>query len=348
MRTTLAAIYLCFLCSTVVAQASDSGIGSTWGKPIRLIFDTDMGNDVDDAVALAVIHALQGRGACELLAVTITKDNDLAAPFTDAINTFYGRGEIPIGVVRNGSTPGIGRYLGLVQELDDDGGLVFPHDLISGQDAPDAVGILRNILAKQPDESVVMIQVGFSTNLAQLLGSSPDDVSELSGRELVAKKVRLLSIMAGVFPSNDRRKSDFNIRHDIPAARRVAEDWPTEIIYSGMEVGFVVPYPVESIERDYTYAERHLLPEAYRLFDQPPRGIGPDFPMWDVTSVIYAVYPDRGYFDHSRPGKVTIDERGFTRFDEQSGGPHKYLTVNSEQAIRFQKAMVQLATQPPL
>ena len=57
-------------------------------EPVRLIFDTDMGNDVDDAMALAVIHALETRGQCKLLAVTLTKDHPLAAEFVDAINTF--------------------------------------------------------------------------------------------------------------------------------------------------------------------------------------------------------------------------------------------------------------------
>ena len=40
--------------------------------PIKIIFDTDIGNDVDDVLALSVLHALQTRGDCELLAVTIT------------------------------------------------------------------------------------------------------------------------------------------------------------------------------------------------------------------------------------------------------------------------------------
>ena len=43
-----------------------------------LIFDTDIGNDVDDVLALGMIHALESRGECELLAVTITKDHELA------------------------------------------------------------------------------------------------------------------------------------------------------------------------------------------------------------------------------------------------------------------------------
>jgi hypothetical protein len=61
---------------------------------VRLIFDTDMGNDIDDALALGVIHALQNRRECELLAVTVTKDNEFSAPFVDLVNTFYGRGDI--------------------------------------------------------------------------------------------------------------------------------------------------------------------------------------------------------------------------------------------------------------
>jgi inosine-uridine nucleoside N-ribohydrolase len=73
--------------------------------PVRLILDTDIGNDVDDALALAMIHALQNRAEVHLLAVTITKDNRDAAPFVDLIDTFYGRPDIPIGVVHNGKTP---------------------------------------------------------------------------------------------------------------------------------------------------------------------------------------------------------------------------------------------------
>ena len=72
--------------------------------PVRLIFDTDIGNDVDDALALAVIHALQSRGEAQLLAVSITKDSKSAAPFIDLVDTFYKRPNIPIGMVKGGKT----------------------------------------------------------------------------------------------------------------------------------------------------------------------------------------------------------------------------------------------------
>ena len=54
--------------------------------PTGIIFDTDMGNDVDDALALAMLHAFQSRHEINLLAVTVTKDNKWAAPYVDVVN----------------------------------------------------------------------------------------------------------------------------------------------------------------------------------------------------------------------------------------------------------------------
>jgi inosine-uridine nucleoside N-ribohydrolase len=94
-------------------------------EPVRLIFDTDIGNDVDDALAIGLIHALQSRGECELLVVTITKNHELSAPFVDVLNTFYGRGNIPIGVVRNGPTPEASKFTVLANQRDDSGNCVI-------------------------------------------------------------------------------------------------------------------------------------------------------------------------------------------------------------------------------
>ena len=65
--------------------------GRAAAQSVPVIFDTDMGNDVDDALALAMLHALESRGECRLIGVTITKDNPWAAPYVDLVNTFYGR-----------------------------------------------------------------------------------------------------------------------------------------------------------------------------------------------------------------------------------------------------------------
>ena len=138
-------------------------------EPVRLIFDTDIGNDVDDAMALCMIHALASRGECQPLAVTITKDNAYAAPLVDLLNTFFGRPELPIGMVRGGVTPQDGKYLRQVVTAEDNGQVRYPSKLHNSSEAPEAVGLLRKLLAGQPDGSVVLAQVGFSTNLARLL-----------------------------------------------------------------------------------------------------------------------------------------------------------------------------------
>ena len=70
-------------------------------------------------------------------------------------------------------------------------------------------------------------------------------------------------------------------------------------------------------------------------------------PTWDLTSVLYAVLGDRGYFDVSPRGRVTVESDGSTRFEENSQGSHAYLILRPEQKPRVLEALVQLSSQPP-
>lgn len=63
----------------------------------RIIFDTDMDSDFDDAGALALLHALADRCECEILAVMHSTSTPCSVGFIDAINTWYGRPGIPVG-----------------------------------------------------------------------------------------------------------------------------------------------------------------------------------------------------------------------------------------------------------
>ena len=311
-------------------------------RPVKLIFDTDMGNDIDDALALGVIHALQSRGECELLAVTLSKDNDFAAPFCDLVNTFYGRGQILLGVVRNGKTPEDSRYLTDTVKASDNGQPRYPRKLQSGKDAPEAVGLLRKTIAAQPDRSVALVVVGFSTNILRLLDSSADQHSPLTGKELVTQKVRLLSMMAGMFSEKNRIK-EYNVWIDSPSAQRVFGEWPTPLIASGFEIGQAIKFPASSINRDFGYVPHHPLKQAYELYQKMPY----DRETWDLTSVLYAVRPDHGYFGLSPAGRIRVDEKDVTQFDAADGGQQRFLTVNAEQIARVREALIQLASQPP-
>lgn len=311
--------------------------------PVKLIYDTDMGNDVDDALALGIIHALQDRGECELLAVTITKDEAMSAPFIDAVNTFYGRPDIPIGMVKDGPTRQPSKFTPIAKYKDGDA-LKYPHDLASGDDAPDATMLLRRILAAQPDNSVVIAQVGFSTNLSRLLETEGDDYSPMDGKELAARKVKFISVMAGAFkPLNGQPHAEYNVVKDIPAAQHLTQAWPTPIIYSGFEIGLETALYQDSLKFDYNYQQDHILDVAYHHYHDEYR----DQPSWDLTSVLYAVRPDRGYFDLSPAGQVTYDDKGFTSFAEDPKGKHHYLIASPGQAERVKEGLANFASQPP-
>ena len=161
----------------------------------------------------------------------------------------------------------------------------------------------------------------------------------------MAKKVKLLSLMAGAFQTIDgnRHYLEYNVIKDVSSARILAEQWPTALVYSGFEIGIALPYPAVSIERDYGYVPHHPLAEAYIRHNPPPH----NRPTWDLTSVLYAVLGDRGYFDLSPPGNVTVLADGFTRFAESPQASHRYLVLRPDQKPRVLEALVQLSSQPP-
>jgi inosine-uridine nucleoside N-ribohydrolase len=303
-------------------------------EPVRLIFDTDIGNDIDDAIALALIHALENRSEVRLLAVTITKDNRWAPPFVDLVDTFYGRQNIPIGIVHHGKTPEDSAYIRVPsQRRDKEGHYVYPHQLEDGTKAQDAVALLRKTLDEQPDHSVTIAQVGFSTNLSDLLKTE-------GGSELVARKVKLLSLMAGNF---EKAEPEYNVYTDPQAAQYLFSHWPTPMVFSGFEIGLRVMFSHESIVRDFAYTSSHPIAEAYNIY--LPKG--EDRPSWDPTAVLYAIRPDRNYFELSQPGRVSIGEKSITIFTPDPKGNCRFLTMSPSAACRVKAVLEALASEPP-
>lgn len=303
--------------------------------PVHLILDTDIGNDIDDALALALIHSLQDRGEVELLAVTITKDNPYCAPYVDLVNTFYRRANIPIGVVRGGKTPEAAPMIEVpATRRDESGRFVYPHRLLSGAEAPEAVALLTRVLQGQPDASVTLAQIGFSTNLARLLQSA-------GGRDLVQRKVKMLYLMAGNFAEP---KPEFNIYIDPESARTLMKDWPTPMIFSGFDIGLAVTFPYNALDSDFRYVAHHPIVDAFKIYVPKPE----DHPAWDATAVLEAIRPDSGYFSLSPPGRVAVSEKNVTAFTPDAQGRCRYLMINHEQAIRVRQLLVDLVSEPPL
>jgi purine nucleosidase len=324
-----------------------------------------------------MLHTLHDRHEVNLLAVTISTDDPWCASYVDLVNTFYGHPEIPVGIVHGGMslqefrkkypemTWPVTRYTELIsQRRASDGSLLYPHRLIDGKKAPEAVSLLRKTLAVQPDGSVVVVQVGYSTNLARLLDSKADSASPLDGRDLIARKVRLLSVMAGNFRETEfdgktepKGAPEFNLAVDVPAAQKVFSSWPTPIVDSGFEIGLAMLYPGQSIEHDYSYVENHPIADTYRTYCNEQKAndqkikLCPqdhDHATFDLTAVLYAARPDGNYFSLSPPGKITVLDDGSSRFEEVPMGQDRYLILSEEQKARTLEAMVMLVSQPPV
>ncbi len=310
-------------------------------NPILVIFDTDMGNDIDDVLALDMLYKYSDQEKVKLLGIMNNKGSKDATHLIDLLNTWYGYGKVPIGRIDNGVK--IDDYVdyGAKMIAMNDSINLYKYSVKNHDKLLPAAELYRKILSKQADSSVVIISVGFSTNLAKLLNSNADKYSKLKGTALVSKKVRLLSIMAGSF--GPKKRAEFNVIHDIPSAQYVINNWPSKLVLSPFEIGKEVIYPSSSIEKDFQWTAHHPLVDAYKRYRPYPY----DRPTWDLTSVYYAVNPSTTIFKKSSPGQLTINDKGFTFFEEKPNGKHVVLSLPKENKELLKNYFIDLIGRKP-
>lgn len=328
---------------TVCMAVLLSGCTSQKSDRLSVIFETDIGNDIDDALALDMLYKYMDQGKIELIGVMLNKCAPSVGEYMDIMNTWYGYPDIPVGIVRNGADDPWGHYAKDVVELkNEDGSPMFKRTHGDYDKLPDAHILYRKILASKPDHSVVISTVGFSTNLARLLDTPADEYSPLTGKELVARKVKLLVPMAGNM--EDQKYAEYNVIKDIPAAQKVFAEWPTPIVVTPFELGLAIEYPGKSIEGDFSWAPQHPMVESYKSYGNG--SVQYDRPTWDLTSVLYAVEGDK-WFTVSEPGSIRITDEGYSIFTPSADGVLRYLTVTPEQGDAINRRFQEIITQKP-
>ena len=170
------------------------------GVPL-VILDTDIGSSTDDLFAMEMLYRYEEQGKCRLLGVVVDREGEQNAAFADVMNTYFGHGDVPIGLVRKGiEKPVIWiDYAHVADKQGSDGKPMFRRTVTDYSTLPDGWQLYRRLLAAQPDHSVSIVSTGFVTSLAQLLQSEGDDYSPLSGVELVRQKVKGIYMQGGVF-----------------------------------------------------------------------------------------------------------------------------------------------------
>ncbi|MDR2039193.1 MAG: nucleoside hydrolase [Bacteroidales bacterium] len=287
-------------------------VNNTSGKReiVNLILDTDMGPDYDDVGAMALMHALADSGQVNILATISSNKDERVIPCIEVINTYFNRPAIPVGAPKSegGVSMTTWHHTKWTEFLPEK----YRHQTEKTSVAPDAVKVYRRILSEQPDGSVVISTVGFFTNLKDLLFSGADEYSSLSGKELIRKKVKHLVSMAAHFPQG----REFNVFCDAPASIVVINEWPTEIIFSGWEIGdrvltgkILVQMPVENSP----------VKDAYSLSfaEGDPNGRM----SWDQTAVLVAIKGYEPYYSIER-GTVSVKEDGANTWTPSENGKH--------------------------
>ena len=294
-------------------------------NPQAIIFETDMGNDIDDAMALDLLFKNMDKGNITLLGVSVHKNNPYAKEYIDVMRCWYGYKKMPIGVNSACVTDmDCVDYCTKTVQMKNEAG----EPLFAGSKKPkyeEAVDMYRRLLSKADDSSVVIVTVGFSTTIAQLLDSQSDKYSKLSGRELVAKKVKYFSVMAGEFTIPDF--AEYNVWNDLEAARTLFETSPVPMVFTPWQLGEQVQYPGQSIEMDFAWGEPHPMVEAYKHYLTMPY----NRPTWDVIAAYYACYPDAECFTISEAGNIKVVGKGVTQFLPAKDGKCRYLTATPDQ-----------------
>lgn len=292
----------------------------------NILIDTDIGPDCDDVAALAMLNIYANRGLCRILGIGHCTSNFYGAGTIDAICRFYGNPNVEIGTYK---TPGF---------LCDEKCVIYNRNIVEefpnryqAAQPEDACTMYRRILADQPDHSVDFIAIGPLNNLSMLLDSQADQYSPLSGGELVQQKVRRLALMAGIFkPENPEIEAfvvsttghpvdetkEFNVVCDIPAARNVAENWPTPKVYLGFEAGMVET----GIPNNVGLGRDHPVKRAYDLYTENGRRFS-----WDLLTVEYAICDDCAHYKLSESGSVRFDEKGCTVWKPAEHGEEHYV-----------------------
>jgi inosine-uridine nucleoside N-ribohydrolase len=319
-----------YLTVGLILMLGIASVAASGRAPVDLIFDTDMHSDVDDCGALAVLHALADEGLVNLIGALHSAPADFGPHCIDAINTWYGRGELPIGgmmwanyetapeyqLYRNGAAYVAEHGHDYVEAVAKN----FPHTrTVEGAAIPNTVTQYRKLLARAEDASITICAVGQLSGIAGLMDSQPDKFSPLSGEELVQRKVkRLVSMAMGVWPSG---KDNFNWAADLASAVRVVNNWPVELVVSpsGEDIltggRLVTEGPAANPVR--------LAYEIYTLRAPYLRS------SWDQCAAFYAV---------KGPGDLWKERRGWRIEIDPATGEHEWIEDASSKQICLEQA----------
>lgn len=290
----------------------------------KIIIDTDLGGDCDDVGAVSLANIMHNQGLIDIKAITYTTSLEWGPLCVDAINHYYGNDNIPLGVTsrNNFCEENTNKYAEKMSKA-------FHHNATSKKDYMDSVRLIRKVLAEAEDNSITLAFIGQLNNGADLLDSTPDDISPLNGVELVAKKVSEVVIMGGLFKEENETvyfcgypyEREYNIICDILSSQKFIHNLPCKVVFNDFKVGYQIHTGKPLLDK---MDMSHPITFAYNLFQNSPRE------SWDLLTVWYAALGISDLFTLSNSGTVEVLDDGTTIFTENSEGKHFYTRLSKD------------------
>jgi len=299
--------------------------------PPTIIFDTDMGSDVDDAGALAVLHKLADKGEARIAAVVFSSGrNRYGAGACAAINAWYGRKDLPLGQYQRDDVGDPGNsYSAQIAR--------GPYGHSVTDRAPDLVAVYKQALRAQPDGAVTIVTVGHPHGLVWLM-------RDREAAALVRTKVKRWVAMgyAGTKPVRDWNFGRNGVENYV---RELLETWPTDLYIS-------------SEGEDILTGNRKLpltpaanpVRESYRLW---PAAGAPGKPgalvtgrsSWDQIAILFAVRPR--YFTVEQGGSLEQTAGFMTFWNPGRRNPKHHRVLLRVSGKEISEIIEDLMSEPP-
>ena len=278
---------------------------------MKLIIDTDLGNDCDDAGALAVMHNLKKEYPFELLAICCSTSYVEGAYTAELINRHYGAC-CPIG-----QNEVLGWPTFDAKEL-------YTQKICSKDDRELSVNVntyiktMRKALATS-DEKVTLVILGPMNAFNLFLLSSSDETSPLDGVSLINNNVEHIYVMGGkfckekVYYYDNEVTEEWNIKCDPQSVQNFLASIKVCITF--------VPYEIGLMETGINLFKNADNPvsKCYRIYANGERF------SWDLITVYYAITKNNEYFEESPLGRISVSDIGETNHQADEDGIHTYL-----------------------
>lgn len=277
------------------------------GKPIHILLGTDWWTDCDDIVALRLLCRAHKAGVIRLECVCADAVMDYTAASLDAFIMSEGL-EIPIGLDKSAFDEGERcRYQKVLAG--------YPHRINYNTECEDAYRLYRRVLTEIEGKADI-VEIGFPQIIHRLLVSEADDISPLSGMEMVRQKVNKIWMMAGKWDEPDGK--EYNLVKT-PASRLaghfICENSPVPITFLGFEVG-------ESVITGGGEPDNDLMRTGMAA-----RGSQGGRSSWDPMLTLMAIINDEEAAGYKRiTGKACVNPMtGENNFTESPNGNHAYV-----------------------